>query len=122
MNKISTHFSREEFACKCSYDCGFASVDVVLLRLLEEARTHFGEPITITSAWRCDKHNTDVGGGLKSQHKIGRACDIVVKNIHSDKVYEFFNNRYPTSLGLGRYPNNGFTHIDTRDTKSRWVG
>lgn len=120
MGKVSTHFNREEFACSCG--CSFAVVDVELLRLLEEVRTHFDKPVTITSGCRCEQHNANVGGSKNSQHKLGRACDIVVKDIHSDKIYAFFDDRYPTQYGLGRYPNNGFTHVDTRDTKARWVG
>jgi len=122
MGNISTHFSRVEFKCKCEYNCDFSVVDIVLLRLLEEVRTHFEQPVTINSACRCPKHNRDIGGADKSQHTLGRACDIVVKDIPSNDVYDFFDNRYPTQFGLGRYPNNGFTHIDTRDNKARWVG
>jgi len=116
MGNISTHFSREEFACKCG--CGFSAVDVELLRLLEEVREHFGKPVHINSACRCETHNKSVGGGERSQHKYARAADIVIDGVHPDKIYAYFDSRYPTQYGLGGYPS--FCHIDTRSYKARW--
>ena len=116
MGNISTHFNRKEFECKCG--CKFGAVDVELLRLLEEVREYFGKPVNITSACRCDSHNKKVGGSPKSQHKQARAADIVIKDIHPDKVYAYFDSRYPTQYGMGSY--DSFTHIDTRDYKARW--
>ena len=120
MGNISTHFNREEFKCKCSYDCDFSVVDIELIRILEEVRQHYGKPVTINSACRCEKHNSEIGGSDKSQHKLGRACDIVVKDVHPDRVFHFIDDRYPTALGLGQYGT--FTHLDTRSTKARWNG
>lgn len=74
MGDISPHFSRKEFAC----GCGFTAVDVELLDVLEDARTHFGAAITIDCACRCPKHNKDVGGVENSQHVQGIAADIKV--------------------------------------------
>lgn len=116
MGNISTHFSREEFACKCG--CGYAAVDVELLRLLEEVREYFGLPVHINSGCRCEAHNRAVGGSPKSQHRFARAADIVIEGVHPDKIKEYFDREYPNSYGLGGYP--GFTHIDTRDHKARW--
>ena len=116
MGNISTHFNREEFACKCG--CGFSAVDIELLILLEELRKYFMLPVTINSACRCEAHNKAVGGGDKSQHKYARAADIVIDGIHPDKIYEYFNSRYPTKYGVGSYKD--FTHIDTRGNKARW--
>ena len=118
MGNISTHFDREEFSCKCG--CGFSAVDVELLRLLEEVREHFGKPVHINSGCRCEAHNKAVGGSDGSQHKLARAADIVVEGIHPDKIYAFFDDRYPTQFGLGGYPKSGFTHVDTRSKKARW--
>ena len=124
MGNISTHFSRQEFACKginCDgngNNCGFAAVDIELIRLLEEVREHFGKPVHINSGCRCEAHNKAVGGSENSQHKFARAADIVIEGVHPDKIYAFFDNRYPTQFGLGGYPN--FVHIDSRSVKARW--
>ena len=115
MGNVSTHFSREEFECNCG--CGFGAVDIELLRLLEEAREHFGKPVHINSGCRCDTYNKRVGGSAKSQHVLARAADIVIDNIHPDKIKEFFIGKYPDKYGIGGYPS--FTHIDTRSVKAR---
>lgn len=114
--KISQNFSREEFACKCN--CGFATVDVDLLELLELIRVRFNKPVTINSACRCELHNTAVGGSYGSKHKQGIAADIVVKDTDSYDVYKFVDEHAPNKYGIGLYV--GFTHVDVRSNKARW--
>ena len=113
---VSKHFSREEFACKCG--CGFSTVDVELLKVLEVVREHFRKEITITSACRCELHNKSVKGKIGSYHLRGIACDIRVKGIPPSEIAIFLDNLYPDKYGIGRY--NTFTHIDVRDYKGRW--
>jgi len=116
MGDISEHFDREEFACKCG--CGFDTVDVELIDVLEKVRTYFDVPVIINSACRCDVHNEREGGSSKSQHKYGRAADIVVNLVGPALVQDFLRSEYPDSLGIGCYST--FTHIDTRKGKARW--
>jgi uncharacterized protein YcbK (DUF882 family) len=119
MGDISKHFNRSEFGCKCSYpDCEDIAVDVALVTVLEDVREHFGKPVTINSSYRCEPHNRDEGGAKHSQHRLGIAADIVVKNIHPHKVYEYLNSKHPDQYGMGKY--NTFTHVDTRSYCARW--
>lgn len=118
MSKVSPHFSREEFACKCG--CGFNVVDVKLLELLSVIRYHFNAPVTINSANRCELHNTAIGGSYGSKHKKGIAADIVVKGVTPENVYKFVDSYMPISGGIGLY--DSFTHVDVRDKKARWRG
>ena len=115
MGDISKHFNRSEFTCQDG--CGFDTVDIGLIEILEKVRKHFGKPITINSACRCDNHNKAVGGADKSQHKLGRAADIVVKGKTPEQVAEFINQSYP-ECGMKAY--NTFTHLDSRGYKARW--
>jgi len=116
---LSVNFDRKEFACKCG--CGFDTVDSELLRLLENVRNYFNKPVHITSACRCDEHNEKVGGKPNSQHKLGRAADIIVNGIEPDEVARFAES-IMKSGGVGRYST--FTHLDTRtgDYISGWSG
>jgi uncharacterized protein YcbK (DUF882 family) len=116
MGDISRHFNRSEFACKCG--CGYDTVDAELLTILESVRDAFGQPVSINSASRCEEHNKRVGGSKNSQHLLGRAADIVVRNTSPIEVHNYVKLMYPLSLGLGSYEN--FTHIDTRTGKARW--
>lgn len=45
--------------------------------ILEPLREHFGEPVIISSGYRCPTLNIRVGGVYASQHTIGEAADIV---------------------------------------------
>jgi uncharacterized protein YcbK (DUF882 family) len=119
---ISQHFARSEFACKCG-DCPQSkdpTVDVKLIGILEELRSHFGAPITVTSGVRCERHNRNVGGRPTSRHILGRAADVVVKGVAPDRVHRYLNERYVDRFGLGKYAK--FTHIDSRTNKARWEG
>jgi len=82
----SKYFKREEFACSCG--CGFSSVDVELLEVLEDVREHFDSPVTINSACRCETHNKTVGGSNNSMHTKGMAVDIVVSDVTPERVQD----------------------------------
>jgi uncharacterized protein YcbK (DUF882 family) len=116
MVAISQYFSREEFACQCG--CGFATVDVELINVLESVREYFDSPIKINSGCRCAAHNFDVGGVKGSRHKLGIAADIVVKDVSPETVYAYIDSTFPSSYGVGSYQT--FTHIDVRGHRARW--
>lgn len=118
MGDISKNFNRKEFACKCG--CGFATVDVSLLNVLEVVRERFNSSVTINSACRCAEHNKAIGGSYRSKHKQGIAADIVVKGVDPSEVYIFLDEYSPNSYGVGKYDT--FTHIDVRYCKARWQG
>lgn len=116
MSKISNNFKRSEFACKCG--CGFDTVDVELVTVLEAVRSFFGEPVKINSGCRCVEHNKKEGGSPKSQHLYGKAADIVVENVMPIKVYTYLVHKYANTYGIGLYPNR--VHVDVREQKARW--
>ncbi len=53
--KVSRHFSRKELACKCG--CGFDVVNVELVQILEEVRSHFEQPVIISEPNKCKRHS-----------------------------------------------------------------
>ena len=116
MNDISPHFKREEFAC--NDECGFDTVDVELVEVVEDVRAHFGKPVTVNSGCRCQIHNAFVGGEDHSKHLLGIASDIVVKDVSPSDVYVYLNRKYPHTYGIGHYET--FTHIDVRSNRARW--
>lgn len=44
--------------------------------VLEPLRSYVGQPIIITSGYRCNQLNIKVGGAYASQHTLGEAADI----------------------------------------------
>ena len=122
MGNISKNLSRHEFSCKCG--CGFDTVDFELARVLQEVVDHFQAQsdkdirIHINSGSRCAGHNASEGGGLKSQHLIGRAADFYLDHVHPDKVADYLEAKYHDKYGIGRYI--GRTHFDSRGAMARW--
>lgn len=53
--------------------------------VLEPARMAFGEPIYITSGYRCPALNKAVGGKPTSQHQYGEAADLQVQGVRNLK-------------------------------------
>jgi uncharacterized protein YcbK (DUF882 family) len=70
-------FKLEEFSCRC---CGKNLIAEELVKKLDMAREISGVPYKITSGYRCEKHNTSVGGSENSSHKRGLAADIYTKD------------------------------------------
>lgn len=117
MGDLSQHFSRSEFACRCG--CKYDTVDTKLIELLEDLRSFFRERVTINSGTRCPTHNQKSGGGLASQHLFGKAADVVVENVHADRVADYLESRWSGKYGVGRYK--GRCHVDVRSTgPARW--
>lgn len=112
---LSNHFKSSEIACK---HCGDTKTDLALVILLELIRERFKAPVIITSGYRCETHNANVGGAPKSKHVQGIAADIKVKGVEPKEVYDYLDNLFPNSLGLGLYST--WVHVDTRDGKGRW--
>lgn len=116
--KLSTNFRVREFACTDGSDPIF--IDTELVDVLQKIRTHFGKPVTITSAYRTPTRNKAVGGTTYSQHLYGTAADIKVKGVSPKKVAEYAETLLPHKGGIGIYAT--FIHVDVRATKARWKG
>ena len=94
-----------------------------LAEQLQILRDKVKEPIKINSAFRCANYNDNVIKGAKhSQHKLGKAADIVISGMTPNEVhklvYEMIECDELNFGGIGKY--NTFTHLDIRDKKSRW--
>ena len=118
--KLSNNFNSTEMDCHGNGCCSTTLINEKLVEYLQKIREHFGKPITITSGYRCVKHNSSptVGGATGSRHTKGDAADIVVSGVIPAEVA-----KYAESIGIkgiGLYSN--FIHIDTRTTKSFWYG
>lgn len=121
MGDLTSNFSRSEFACKCG--CGFDTVDIELVQVLEEVRAHFfAKSLIITSGCRCHANNARAGGCAKSQHLVAKAADFKIKDdtvyVNPGLIFDYLDKRYPTKFGIGLYHNR--VHVDVRRNKARW--
>jgi len=122
--KLTKDFSREEFDSKD----GAEMPDEILYNIqklanqLQFIRDYIGKPIKINSGYRSQSHNETIEGAKNSQHKLGKAADIVVKGIKPKQLFkiieELINDGEILQGGLSSYPK--FLHYDIRGKKSRW--
>ena len=72
--------------------------------------------------FRCEKYNRKIGGVKRSQHLLGKASDLQVKNTTPDEVANAIDKLKEGGFikkgGLGRY--NSFTHYDIRGRNASW--
>ena len=115
---LTAHFKAREFSCVDGSDAIIIAEELVMI--LEKIRTHFNKAVVVTSGYRTPSHNKAIGGAARSQHIYGLAADIVVKGVEAEAVADYAEVLLKNRGGIGRYKN--YTHINVRNTKSRWKG
>lgn len=116
INGRRSNFQIKEFACHDGSDK--VLIDSELIEKLQIIREHFNTPVIINSGYRTDAYNKKVGGVGGSQHTLGKAADIIVRNAKIDDVVLFAETI--GFRGIGRYKD--FVHVDTRPVKAYWLG
>ena len=71
------NFDAEEFDCRC---CGKNNMNAIFLWKLQQARTEARVKFVITSGYRCEEHEVEIGKKSKGEHVHGKAADIFVPN------------------------------------------
>ena len=119
------YFRRTEFACQCGgkYCDGFPCEPAEeTVKICDEIRKRAKVPITISSGIRCEKHNAEVGGVANSNHKLGKAADLIC-SLSPEKLKEIAEavtaEMIPGRGGIGLY--SWGVHVDN-GTYSRWEG
>ena len=123
--KLTKNVSKSEFDCSCGCDMPLGVLHNVqkLANQLQILRDIIGTPIQLNSGYRCDDYNDNVVKGAKnSQHKLGKASDIVIADMTPQETFELvdllINEGELLQGGLSAYAT--FTHYDIRKTKARW--
>mgnify|MGYP006282664041 CR=1 FL=1 len=122
--KLTQNFSKIEFESRDGSDMPDDVLNNLkeLAKNLQKLRDHFGEPIHINSAYRSPAHNARVGGSPNSQHLLGKAADMSMKNYSPKQVSlvieKMINAGKISEGGVGLY--NGFVHYDIRGSRARW--
>ena len=89
---MTKNFLISEFACNCGNCKISADVKNNIIKLADQLqilRDKVQKPIKINSAYRCVNYNDNVVKGAKhSQHKLGKAADIVIDGMTPNEVHE----------------------------------
>lgn len=122
IKQLAPNFVVGEFLCHCG--CGKALVDDKLVGYLQQIRDRFGQPLIITSPYRCDKHNKNVGGATGSRHTKGQAADFYIPGIAPAEIAKYAESIGVKGIGLYEKADCGddFVHIDTREKRAFWYG
>lgn len=103
------YVKEHELACPC---CKVAFVNRAFLLRLNDARHLARVPFVITSGYRCEKHNKDVGGSLTSAHRLGLAVDIACPDSHTRyRIIIGLIGAGFKRIGIGK----NFIHVDAAD-------
>ena len=124
--KLTENFSLREFAC---HDGSETPNDVIqrlqiLAIQLQKIRNFINMPININSGYRSPAHNKSIGGVSNSQHVLGNASDLAVKNMTPEKLRDVLEDLIDKGEilqgGIGIY--NSFVHYDIgyNGKKRRW--
>lgn len=94
---------------------------LALARRLEEVREILGGfPMTITSWYRPEPWNSQVGGARFSRHLSGQAVDFIRPGLTGRQMASRLRD-WPGGMGIySRYPN--LLHLDIRPYRARWGG
>ena len=81
----------------------------------EKIRAAWGAPMGVTSFYRPEPINSQVGGVPNSRHTKGMAMDVYPVGRTLESFYQWIRMRWAGGLGDGR--NRGFIHLDTEGGK-----
>ena len=84
--------------------CAYHLLHVLVDQLLDPIREAWGEPIVVSSGYRCKQLNALVGGVKNSHHILGCAADIIAGNKADTAVCSNSYSRC-SSRGASSLPN-----------------
>ena len=117
---MARYFEDGEFACKHCGDLPEAGMDQRLMEVLDRLREKIGEPLTVSSGYRCQTHNRRVGGAPNSYHTRGMAADVYI-NSDNFSVHQIKQMALESGADTAvAYPSEGFVHIDMRGYSADW--
>ena len=128
---LSEHFSMEEFTysatakamgiCNSPGSSELDNLRFLCRDVLEPARRVIGEPIHITSGYRCLALNRAVGGVAQSYHVHGLAADIHIESAaHASRLADALNAQPYCDLILVEHAQGAsWLHVQARKLSPR---
>ena len=87
------------------------NINLLVINILDVCRSYIGEPIYVTSGYRCPLLNRAVGGAKNSQHMQGKAADITTLSRKSNmEIFDFIIEMGDFDQ-LIEYHNYSFIHV-----------
>jgi len=105
------YFTPEELQCPC---CKEFKMNVEFMIKLNKLRADLGFPFIITSGYRCEKHNKEIGGAKHSAHLTGNAVDIAVSHEKALDIVSEATSYGMNGVGVSQKGQGRFIHIDDK--------
>ena len=105
----------DRFKCPC---CNENLIDPRVVHWVQAVEVELHTTLTITSGYRCEKHNLEVGGSKTSSHLKGLAVDLActTSRLRSNLI------RMAVRLGITRIGiGKSFLHLDIDQQKDQNV-
>lgn len=88
---------------------------IITANRMQVVRDIAQRPIKVTSGWRPEPYNTEIGGVPGSTHTLGKACDFTCSKLEDvAKLLKGWQG------GFNYYKGQNFIHVDTRKAFIRW--
>ena len=108
---LAEFFSEEELRCKSG--CGRAAMHAEFLDRLDRLRRRWGQPLILTSAYRCPEYNVVVStSGKRGPHTTGRAVDVLIRGHDALKLLLLASELGFTGFGVQQKGDVRFLHLD----------
>lgn len=123
--QLSPHFNAREFRCKCGKEHDFQIADDLIEKLEKLYEALDCSKIIVTSGYRCEQHDKNVGGSGNGQHTLGKAADICCYGQDGQPISSKIVCCKAQDIGFTGIANITaayiYTHVDVR-TGSKWYG
>lgn len=106
--QITKDFAADEFACK---HCGQQGIRAAFVEVLQRLRDAIGQPLIVTSGYRCARHPIEARKQKTGRHAEGIAADV--SGAPLDEIWQQAQ-RMPEFNGIGIAPHQNYIHLDTR--------
>ena len=122
VHKVSDHFSKRDFVCKCGNCENAVRISLGLIGGLELLRFKTKNRINIVKGYVCQDAAEKSGQLKRNHHTTGIAAEIVVDNMTPKDVF-LLAEEVPEFMGIGIDFTHNVLHVDTRKGKARtlWI-
>lgn len=115
MSWESPYFTKEEMRCQCG--CEQDGMHSEFMEKLTSLRADWGQPMVVTSGYRCPNHPIEAKKAKPGAHASGRAVDIAIQG---EDAYKFLCTALGhgfNGIGVNQKGSARFIHLDdlTRD-------
>ena len=121
-HKLSEHFSKRDFLCKCGKCEDSIKISLGLLGGLELLRSLAKSRINIVKGFECLDSAESTGKFRRNHHTLGIAADITVDKRTPKEIFALAQN-VPEFKGIGLNITSQYVHVDTRKDPERslWI-